>query len=88
MKKKQVQGAEFVKKRLIVRILPNGEIQMETEGMYDDECVPYAKKLCAAIEAIPIGEPDFSRSMKNTSQSLDDTQDDFLPQSRRQNLYD
>ena len=40
-----------------VRIMKNGKIQVETEGMEGKECVPYAFAICKALHAVPLNCP-------------------------------
>ncbi|MBR4068192.1 MAG: hypothetical protein IKK08_06140 [Clostridia bacterium] len=72
-----------MKKQLIVRILPTGEIRVETEGMYDDECIPYAEKMCHILQAFPIAPPvlDTGSHPVTASQTEDD-----LPTARMLDL--
>jgi len=68
-----------MKKQMIVRILPTGEIRVETEGMYDDECIPYAEELCSIMQAFPIAPPELETGSHTVA--FNQTEDD-LPNAR------
>lgn len=44
--------------KIVVKILKNGSLQVETIGMRGDECKPYIQKMCDALQAIPLILPD------------------------------
>lgn len=54
-------------KGLVVKILKNGKIIVETEGMHDFGCISYVEKICEALDAVPLNQPEFPQPVFNFS---------------------
>ena len=44
--------------KIIIKMLPNGLIHVETVGMPGRKCIPYVQKVSEALSAVPLDLPD------------------------------
>jgi len=70
-------GDEDMAKYLVVQILPDGSIHVETEGMQGSECQPYARIMCEDLNAFPAAGEMYIEGRHSAASSVYDQEEEI-----------